>query len=129
MAPPLGVPRWPRARLGGGAAKKGLPKDAMAWWNRGAISAEAAGIASSARWPSLVAAHSRFASFGPGVELTFYEQRHAAAAHAKTIHVEADIPISQRDEFDRAMIETIAAGAAAHFAEARREGMGSILAD
>jgi len=27
---------------------------------------------------------------------------------AKTVHVEADIPISQRDEFDRAMIEIVA---------------------
>jgi hypothetical protein len=27
---------------------------------------------------------------------------------SKTIHVEADIPISQRDEFDRAMIEIVA---------------------
>jgi hypothetical protein len=28
--------------------------------------------------------------------------------HAKTIHVEADIPTSQRDEFDRAVIDIIA---------------------
>lgn len=28
--------------------------------------------------------------------------------HAKTIHVEADIPISQSDEFDRAMVDIIA---------------------
>jgi hypothetical protein len=27
---------------------------------------------------------------------------------AKTVHVEADIPVSQRDEFDRAMIEIVA---------------------
>ena len=29
---------------------------------------------------------------------------------SKTIHVEADIPVSQRDEFDRAMIEIVAGG-------------------
>jgi hypothetical protein len=28
--------------------------------------------------------------------------------HAKTIHVEADIPISQRDEFERAVVEIVA---------------------
>jgi hypothetical protein len=29
---------------------------------------------------------------------------------AKTVHVEADIPVSQRDEIDRAMIEIVAGG-------------------
>lgn len=29
---------------------------------------------------------------------------------SKTVHVEADIPISQRDEFERAMVEIIAGG-------------------
>lgn len=30
--------------------------------------------------------------------------------HSKTVHVEADIPVSQRDEFDRAMVDIIAGG-------------------
>ena len=29
---------------------------------------------------------------------------------SKTVHVEADIPVSQRDEFDRAMIGIVAGG-------------------
>lgn len=30
--------------------------------------------------------------------------------HPKTVHVEVDIPVSQRDEFERAMVEIIAGG-------------------